>query len=107
MLHGKLDHLPVKKRQQIAPVLLEYVRLFQDEQINDFKGTNVIETWNTAKWYPTDTETPVQSPLCNEGGNADTSGKHAEQRCDPGKLLPVVSPRNIGSQKELKREAEI
>jgi len=32
---GKLDHLPVKDRQLIEPVLLKYPHLFHDEQIND------------------------------------------------------------------------
>ena len=31
LLHGKLDHLPVKERQLIEPVLLKYAHLFHDE----------------------------------------------------------------------------
>jgi hypothetical protein len=30
LLHGKLDHLPVKERQLIEPVLLKYAHLFHD-----------------------------------------------------------------------------
>jgi hypothetical protein len=41
--HGKLDHLLEEERQLIEPVLLKYDRLFHDKEINDFKGTSVIE----------------------------------------------------------------
>jgi len=45
---------------------------------------------------------PIQHRLlCTEGGNADTSGKHAIQRRDPGKPISFVSPSNIGPKKNL------
>jgi len=31
LLHGKLDHLPVKERQMIEPAVLKYAYLFHDE----------------------------------------------------------------------------
>ena len=43
LLHGKLDHQPAEERQLIEPVLLKYAHLFHDEEMNDFKGTSVIE----------------------------------------------------------------
>jgi len=43
LLYGKLDHLPVEERQLIEPVLLKYAHLFHDKQMNDLKGTSVIE----------------------------------------------------------------
>jgi len=43
LLHGKLDHLPAEERQLIEPVLLKYAHLFHDEEMNDFKGTSVVE----------------------------------------------------------------
>ena len=43
MLKGKLDHLPPHKRQLIEPVLAKYAQVFHDEELNDFKATNVVE----------------------------------------------------------------
>jgi len=61
--------------------------------------------------YRKTTRDPIRKPntdfLCTEGGNADASGKHARQRRDPGKPIPLVSPCNIGPQKEPRRETEI
>ena len=57
MLHGKLDHLPVEERQLIGPVLLKYAHLFHDKEINDFKGTSVIE-----QEIPLNDTRPIRKP---------------------------------------------
>ena len=43
LLKGKLDHLPPHERQLIEPVLVKYTHVFHDEELNDFKATNVVE----------------------------------------------------------------
>jgi hypothetical protein len=43
LLQGKLDHLEKEDRQYIEPVLKRYIHVFHDEEVNDFKGTDVIE----------------------------------------------------------------
>jgi hypothetical protein len=44
LLQGKLDHLSPEERRVIEPVLLKYARVFHDEETNDFKCTDVIDT---------------------------------------------------------------
>jgi len=43
LLKGKLNHLPPHERQLIEPVLAKYAHVFHDEELNDFKATNVVE----------------------------------------------------------------
>jgi len=43
LLKGKLDHLPPHERQFIEPVFLKYAHFYYDEELNDFKATNVVE----------------------------------------------------------------
>jgi len=43
LLKGKLDHLPPDERQLIQPVLVKYAHVFHDEELNDFKATNIVE----------------------------------------------------------------
>ena len=43
LLKGKLEHLPQRERQLIEPVLVKYAHVFHDEELNDFKATNVVE----------------------------------------------------------------
>ena len=43
ILKGKLEHLPQHERQLIEPVLVKYAHVFHDEELNDFKATNVVE----------------------------------------------------------------
>jgi hypothetical protein len=42
-LKGKLDHLLPHERQLIEPVLVKYAHVFHDEELNDFKASNVVE----------------------------------------------------------------
>jgi len=42
LLKGKLEHLPQHERQLIEPVLVKYAHVFHDEELNDFKATNVV-----------------------------------------------------------------
>jgi hypothetical protein len=106
LLHGKLDHLPVKERQLTEPTLLKYAHLFHDAQMNDSKGTSVIE-----HEIPLNDTRSIrksqQSSLCTEGGNVDASEKHARKRRDQGKPIPLVSPCNIGPPKKPRLETKI
>jgi hypothetical protein len=43
LLRGKLDHLSLKDRQNVEPILVKYAHTFHEKGSNDFKGTNVIE----------------------------------------------------------------
>jgi hypothetical protein len=43
VLQGKLDHLSKDERELIGHVLLEYSHVFNDEESNNFKNTDVIE----------------------------------------------------------------
>jgi hypothetical protein len=43
LLQGKLDHLKKEDRQHIEPMLKRYIRVFHDEEVNNFKATYVIE----------------------------------------------------------------
>jgi hypothetical protein len=43
LLNGKLDHLPSHEIQLIEPVLVKYAHVFHDEELNDFKATDVVE----------------------------------------------------------------
>jgi hypothetical protein len=103
LLQGKLDHLPVKERQLIEPVLLKYAHLFHDEQMNDFKGMSVIRNK-----IPLNDTRPIRKPQYRVpmqwGGNADASGKHTRQRRDPRKPIPLVRHSNIGPKKSLDRK---
>jgi hypothetical protein len=43
LLHGKLDHLPQEEKDLIVPIFLKYAHVFHDEDMNDFKDTDIIE----------------------------------------------------------------
>ena len=43
LLEGKPDHLPPHERQLIESVSVKYAHVFHDEELNDFKATNVVE----------------------------------------------------------------
>jgi hypothetical protein len=58
LLKGKLEHLPLRERQLIEPVLVKYAHVFHDEELNDFKATNVIEFE-----IPVGDSTPIRRPL--------------------------------------------
>jgi len=58
LLKGKLEHLPQHERQLIEPVLLKYAHVFHDEELNDFKATNVVEFE-----IPVGDPTPIRRPL--------------------------------------------
>ena len=106
MLHGKLYHLPVKERQLIKPVLLKYAHLFHDEQMNDFKGPSVIE-----HEIPLNDTRPIRKPQYRDlyalREEMQTQVENMLDRRNPGKPIPLVSPCNIGPQKDPRREAEI
>jgi len=57
LLEGKLDHLPPQERQLIEPVLVKYAHVFHDEELNDFKATNVVEYE-----IPVGDSTPIRRP---------------------------------------------
>jgi hypothetical protein len=42
-LKRKVDHLPQHERRLIEQVLVKYAHAFHDEELNDFKATNVVE----------------------------------------------------------------
>ena len=43
LLTGKVDHLSIEDRRHIEPVLTKYAHVFHDENVNDFKCTNVVQ----------------------------------------------------------------
>jgi len=57
LLKGKLEHLPQHERQLIEPVLVKYAHVFHDEELNDFKATNVVEYE-----IPVGDSTPIRRP---------------------------------------------
>ena len=57
LLKGKLDHLSPHERQLIEPVLIKYAHVFHDEELNDFKDTNVVEYE-----IPVGDTTPISRP---------------------------------------------
>ena len=46
LLPGKLEHLTLKDRRNIGPILIKYAHVFHDENENDFKCINVVDTSN-------------------------------------------------------------
>jgi len=58
LLKGKLEHLPQHERQLIEPVLVKYAHVFHDEELNDFKATNMVEYE-----IPVGDSTPIRRPL--------------------------------------------
>jgi hypothetical protein len=42
-LQGKLGHLSAEDRQEIGPVLFKYAHVFHDDELNDFKGADLVE----------------------------------------------------------------
>ena len=57
LLKGKLDHLPPQEKQLIEPILVKYAHVFHDEELNDFKATNVVEYE-----IPVGDSTPIRRP---------------------------------------------
>ena len=53
-----MDHLPPYERQLIEPVQVKYAHVFHDEELKDFKATNVVQYE-----IPVDDATPIRRPL--------------------------------------------
>lgn len=105
LLHEKLDHLKRRERRHIEPVLLRYSHVFQDEEFNDFKETNVIghqilvvdakpirrPTYRTSYALRLETQAQVQNML---------------KKGIKGLQFSFVSPRNFGTQEKPRRNTE-
>jgi len=44
LLQNKFDHLSQEERKILEPVLMKYAHVFHDEETNDFKSTDIIES---------------------------------------------------------------
>jgi hypothetical protein len=80
LLKGKLYHLTPEDRQHIEPVIMKYAHIFHDE-INDFKGTTVIEheipigDARSIRRPP-----PLHNAICTSRGNITSAGNAPERR---------------------------
>jgi hypothetical protein len=73
LLRGKLNHLPEEDRRLIEAVLRKFAHVFQDDQSNDYKGTDAAEHQiQLEDAHPI--ETPVTRTFRPEKGN-ENSGR--------------------------------
>ena len=97
LICGKLDHLTLGDKQQIEPVLRKYTHVFHDEDMNDFKGTNVIEH-QIPIGDAQHIRHPSTEPQHLKARDAKTSPGHARQRHYSGKPVSLVGPSDSSSK---------
>jgi hypothetical protein len=95
LLKGKLDHLPQHKRRLIEPVLLKYAHVFHDEELNDFKATNVVEYEIPVEDTPPIRRPPYRKPYALRD-EMKTRRKNATTRSNKRERLSLVSARHFG-----------
>jgi hypothetical protein len=87
LLEGKLDQLPPQERQLIEPVLVKYAHVFHDEELNDFKATNVVEYE-----IPVGDSTHIRRPLIRRHSRLGTRWTHKLRKCCDKGLYGKATP---------------
>jgi hypothetical protein len=87
LLKRKLEHLPQNERQLMEPVLVKYAHVFHDEELNDFKATNVVEYE-----IPVGDSTPIRRPPIRRHSRSGTRWTPKLRKCCAKGLYGKATP---------------